>query len=317
MENTEKLTFKKAAEKALKKINKSMSANDLWKELQSLGLDIKIGSNGKTPWSTLASEISYDVKNNPNTIFYMEGEKPRIFGLKIQLSNEELEEKATITKNEKLGKYIERDLHPFLVNLAREKFERNVYCKTIRNEISKKGVKGANEWDHPDIVGFSYPFDMNPEILKMTRFDLRRFYSFELKKDLSMSVLREYYFQAVSNSSWANVGYLVVENIDWGSDETMYSKMQRLVNQHGIGIIQMNLEKINESKIWFQAKEKEFDEIDWAFVDDLMSINNDFHSFINDVIKDIESQRLVESNYDKYHTAEELTIMAKKMKGIA
>ncbi len=314
MENIEKITFKKAAETALKKINKAMSANDLWKKFQTLGLDKQIGSNGKKPWDTLASEISYDIKNNQNSIFYMEGEKPRIFGLKEQLSSEELVEKAAIIKNETLVKYHERELHPFAVNLSREKFDGIVYCKTIRNEISKKGAKGSNEWEHPDIVGVSYPFGMSPEILKMEKFNLKKFYSFELKKDLSMSVLKEYYFQAVANSSWANFGYLMVENIDWGDDDAMYSKMQRLVNQQGIGIIQMNLDKINESKIWFQSREKE---VDPYFMDELMSINADFKDFIGNVVKDIESQRLVESNYDKYYTAEELTIMAKKMKGLA
>ena len=48
-----------------------------------------------------------------------------------------------------------------------------------------------------------------------------KIYSFEMKKYLSIANLREYYFQAVSNSSWANEGYLVALNIDKNDKELM------------------------------------------------------------------------------------------------
>jgi hypothetical protein len=35
-----------------------------------------------------------------------------------------------------------------------------------------------------------------------------------MKKNLNFTNLREYYFQAVSNSSWANEGYIVALDID-------------------------------------------------------------------------------------------------------
>jgi hypothetical protein len=40
-----------------------------------------------------------------------------------------------------------------------------------------------------------------------------KFYSFELKKELTFSNLRESFFQAVSNSSWAHEGYLVAAEV--------------------------------------------------------------------------------------------------------
>lgn len=41
-----------------------------------------------------------------------------------------------------------------------------------------------------------------------------QFFSFELKLKIDKSNLTECYFQAVSNSSWANFGYLVVGDLD-------------------------------------------------------------------------------------------------------
>jgi uncharacterized protein len=59
---------------------------------------------------------------------------------------------------------------------------------------------------HPDIVGVHFPFnDFSKKTLKLQKEYLgslkTKFYSFELKKELSFANLRESYFQAVSNSS--------------------------------------------------------------------------------------------------------------------
>jgi hypothetical protein len=40
-----------------------------------------------------------------------------------------------------------------------------------------------------------------------------RLWSFEVKKELNSSNVRKSFFQAVSNSSWANEGYLVAVSI--------------------------------------------------------------------------------------------------------
>ncbi|GAA9387583.1 hypothetical protein HpHA273_01170 [Helicobacter pylori] len=81
-----------------------------------------------------------------------------------------------------------------------------------------------------------------------------KLFSFELKKDLSLSVLKESYFQAVSNSSWANEGYLVVKNIK----ENVLDELRRLNQSFGIGVIKLESE-ISNSKILLPAREREID----------------------------------------------------------
>jgi hypothetical protein len=59
-----------------------------------------------------------------------------------------------------------------------------------------------------------------------------QFYSFELKLKIDKSNITECYFQAVSNSSWANFGYLVVSDLD--TDSFFLSNLARLNNGYGI-----------------------------------------------------------------------------------
>lgn len=310
----QKITFKQATVEVLKQKGGELSGNDLWKEIVNKGIDKKIKSEGKTPWDTIASEISNDIKNNPNSMFYFSGAKPRKFGLKQSSSNINNQQPPTTLPLLNISSYNERDLHPYGVNFARE--NQKVYCKTIYNEKSKKGVKGYSEWTHPDIVGFSFPFDMNKNILEMNRYNLINLFSYELKKELSMGVLREYYFQAVSNSAWANEGYLMVENIDWGTDDSMYLELKRLTSFYGIGLIQLNIDDLDKSEILFSAKHKDSTEVDWDFVNKLIEINPDFASFIEHMKLDVQSLRLVSSNYDEYKTASELMEYTKKLKNI-
>ncbi|GAA7354815.1 hypothetical protein HpCK71_08670 [Helicobacter pylori] len=58
----------------------------------------------------------------------------------------------------------------------------------------------------------------------------------------------------MSNSSWANEGYLVVKNID---DEVL-GELRRLNQSFGIGVIKLESE-ISNSKILLPAKEREID----------------------------------------------------------
>ncbi|WP_346350276.1 hypothetical protein [Spiroplasma endosymbiont of Calodromius spilotus] len=111
----------------------------------------------------------------------------------------------------------ERDLHSVVVKFLHNSAF-NISSKTIFHELSSKKVSGKNKWLHPDIVGVHFPFnDFSKKTLKLQKEYLgalkTKFYSFELKKELSFANLRESYFQAVSNSSWANEGYLVTLKI--------------------------------------------------------------------------------------------------------
>ncbi|MCQ2778184.1 hypothetical protein JT138_08075, partial [Helicobacter pylori] len=80
------------------------------------------------------------------------------------------------------------------------------------------------------------------------------FFSLGLKKVLGFSILKGGYFQAGSNSSWANEGYLVVF---WIKDEVL-DELRRLNQSFGIGVIKLESE-ISNSKILLPAKEREID----------------------------------------------------------
>lgn len=138
-------------------------------------------------------------------------------------------------------------------------------CKTIRHRECKKGKLGECRWNYPDIVGVYFPYNKyfpyngyKGEILKFlhhTGQKRHKLFSFELKKELSLSNLKESYFQAVSNSTWANEGYLVVfEEIK----DKVLGELRRLSQSFGIGVIKLESE-ISNSKILLPAKEREID----------------------------------------------------------
>ena len=64
-----------------------------------------------------------------------------------------------------------------------------------------------------------------------------KLWSFEVKKKPSLGTVRESLFQAVSNSSWANYGYLVAAEIDKKADK----ELRILCSLHGIGLIKLNV----------------------------------------------------------------------------
>jgi len=62
-----------------------------------------------------------------------------------------------------------------------------------------------------------------------------KIFSFEIKKHLDFGNYKEYFFQAVSNSSWANEGYLAALSVP--QDGEFREALQKLSQSFGIGII--------------------------------------------------------------------------------
>lgn len=153
--------------------------------------------------------------------------------------------KKTATK---VKSYDERDLHKLLSSYLKNT---KVYSKTIFHEQSKYGKDNNQIWTHPDMVGIKFmnlQTKVSQNFLKsINRVDTFKLSSYELKKEINTdSELKKAFFQAVSNSSWANYGYLVAfEFSDSLSDE-----MERLSQSFGIGIIELNANPY-QSKILF------------------------------------------------------------------
>ena len=203
-------------------------------------------------------------------------------------------------------------MHILLSTFVKNNENFKCVTKTIMHEKSKKEEKGKNEWLHPDIVGVYYPFDdYSKNVLKLFKISETpyKLFSFELKKELNYKNLREYYFQAVSNSSWANEGYLVALKID----DSVYEELKRLNNSFGIGVIKLNPKNIFQSEIIFSADEHKSP--DWDTIDRLAVENEDFNCFIKDLINDTTVVE-IRGTYDETFDTEEETEAYSIEKGI-
>lgn len=300
--------FLNLAKDIFNSVKKPLSINGVWEKAVELGLDKKVGTTGKTPWQTLGARIYVDIKENTNTDFIQVSKRPAMFYLRDLFDAKEIIEvelkNETATNLKSKNSFNERDLHILLSTFVYSNPHFNCYTKTIFHENSKKNKKGFNKWLHPDIVGIYFPFDTYQNntlrLLETLKENPYKLFSFEIKIEINFINLREYYFQAVSNSSWAHEGYLVALKID--DDPTLIDEIRRLNNSFGIGIIKLDAKNIEQSEILFSAKSKEF--LDWETIDRLADENNDFRVYIDNLIEDVKLGK-VKSEYDRILTEDE------------
>ncbi|MEO8408406.1 MAG: HTH domain-containing protein [Oxalobacteraceae bacterium] len=326
-----KYTFLNLAEETLLLSENSLTAQEIWEKAKKNKIDIKVASEGQTPWASVNARLIVDIRDNPKTFFIREVGRPARFALKnidnsrarIESLNKDISKtgidstplesiETIVFTNEKSTKYPykERELHKFLVRFAHFAF-RGAYSKTIFHETSSK--KNYSEWLHPDLVGFWFPFhDYNKELLQLSGngMAIAQFYSFEIKRELTLLNLRESFFQAVSNSSWANEGYLAAPNID--SSEDFRDELARLSGSFGIGVIELDLDSPQQSIVLFPARVKET--IDWDGTNKLAKENPDFRKFLSDVRIDISNSRAHDSEFDKILSIDDLTTISKNWK---
>ncbi|MBS4028510.1 MAG: hypothetical protein KGZ58_07715 [Ignavibacteriales bacterium] len=135
-------------------------------------------------------------------------------------------------------------------------------------------------------------------------------FSFELKRELEFANLRESFFQAVSNSSWANESYLVASEIS--KDEEFRDELRRLVGSFGIGIIELDITDPDSSSIIFPAKQKEY--LDWETMNKLAEMNSDFRDFLQSVRKDLSNKETRKERYNEVLSREKLVKIISKKK---
>jgi len=309
-----KTTFWDVIKKTIEKVGTPLSAKEIWDKANELGTLGDFSTSGKTPWATIAAYCYTDInKNGDNSMIVQTSERPaqfflRVLATQVDLQKVQKQKETELTNKEKTGikKFNERDLHPLLVAYAFGDSHFKANLKTVFHENSSKVTKGQNEWLHPDIVGVYFPFrDYKSETLEIQNYlsiTSIKLFSFELKVSLNFGNLRQSYFQAVSNSSWANEGYLVTLRID--DDPTFKDEVRRLNNAFGIGIIKLNPENIYESEILFPSRINQ--EIDWDTVNRLANENSHFNDFLKLITEDCKLGK-VKSQYDKVLNMEELT----------
>jgi hypothetical protein len=297
------MTFTELAEQVIKFVGQPLTANEIWEKAIELGLDQQLKSKGKTPWATLGARLYVDIRDNQASKFIPVGKRPTKFGLK-GLVVKEIEKIISLTTPNmptKSEKFTERDLHPLLVKFTDTYYHfHGAKLKTIFHENSSKGKKGYNKWLHPDLVGVYFSFNDKIRGYEKVIIDFQndfsvtatKLFSFELKVRIDLANLREYYFQAVSNSSWANEGYLVALKID----EDVVEEIRRLANAFGIRLIKLDAENIEEGQIIVPATYKKLLDIDT--MDRLAGENRDFSEFLQNIIDDNKIKK-VNSKYDK------------------
>lgn len=309
-----KTTFWDIIENTIGKAGIPLSPKEIWEKAHELDTIGDFVTSGKTPWATIGAYCYTDIQRaGDNSMIVQTSERPARFFLRRLLPQTNLDklqkqQDAQMIKKEQTEnkKFHERDLHPLLVAYAYADTHFKANLKTIFHENSQKSSKGQNEWLHPDLVGVYFPFrDYMAETLEIQShlsISSIKLFSFELKVNINFLNLRQAYFQAVSNSSWANEGYLATLNMD--DDPALLDEIRRLNNAFGIGLIKLNAENIYESSILFPARTNT--EIDWDTVNRLNSENKGFSTFLKLLSEDCKLGK-VKSDYDKVLSPEELS----------
>ncbi len=271
------MIYRELAKKVLEQAEEPLSVKEIFEKACEMGLD-KECKDGKILPHSLGSQLGehdiskekkqfYVARKEGGAFFYWLKSREREFPPQ-ETSNAEDDEQSECSGTAKKQKnsFHERVLHPLLVKFLSEDPNFKLLCKTIRHEECKRDKRGKCEWNYPDIVGVYFPYNKyfpyngyEEETLKFlhhTGQKRHKLFSFELKKELSLSNLKESYFQAVSNSTWANEGYFVVFKIE-DKDEVL-DELKRLNQSFGIGVIKLE-SKISNSKILLPAKEREID----------------------------------------------------------
>ena len=292
------MTVLEIVKRVLETTKQPLNPNRIYKIAEELKLTKELNFTGKTPWQSFSAYIYVDLKSNPNSIFEKVAEKPILIKLKSQKSG--FESPPSEPKQAKSA-FDERDLHQLLANFVEFSPNFNARVKTIFHESSLKSKKGHDKWLYPDIVGVSFEHEsFELAVLnfaaKFAKIPLK-IYSFEMKKELSVGNLREYYFQAVSNSSWANEGYLVALNID-ESDEELMELIGSLNSSFGIGVLSLDSENLAQSKILAQARFRP--NLDFNIINELCKKNPNFQEFLK-TIKDYDSKnkRRFDGEFDR------------------
>jgi len=279
------MTLKEAVLKSLEEINGLTNYSEVCNHI----IDKKYYDFGfaKTPSSTVSALLGDFIRNGDTRVkrvkqqggtysYYLTKNEQNIA---IDVLSGEMETLAALTKKQvKVKTYEERDLHKLLSSYLKNT---DTYSKTIFHEQSN-GKDNNQIWTHPDMVGIKFlklQTNASQNFLKsINRVDTFKMTSFELKKEInSDSELKKAFFQAVSNSSWANYGFLVAFEFS----DNLNEEMARLNQSFGIGIIELNANPY-QSKILYPAT---YRNLDFKTIDKLCKMNKEFEKFIEQTEK--------------------------------
>ncbi|RVY75492.1 HrgA protein [Helicobacter pylori] len=258
---------------------------DKAKELFEKGeIENMFDCGGKTPHQSVSASIYEALNKGEELPFLKVREKPVLIALKSAMNEPVLNTEKPSTPS---------------VKIAHNKI-------THFHEESSKSIKGMDRWLYPDMVGvrFLHAELSNENLIAFSKkFDTLpiKLVSFELKKEISVHNCREYYFQAISNSS--NEGYLVGRHINTHNPQLM-DLLKRLHASFGIGVIDLRTDE-DKSAILLNAKYKE--KIDYTVASELSEKNQKFNGFLKSVVDyDPNHQHRYKDEFDEVKKKEEL-----------
>jgi len=269
------MTIKEAILKSLEDMKKLVTHWDILEHIQKNNYyDFK---TAKTPEATVSALLGDFIRKGDSRVSRIK-RTGNSYEYYFNQYEEELELKPIenmnheIKKENTLKNYHERDLHLLFSTYLSSK---NIHSKTILHEQSN-GTDSTQKWVHPDMISIDF-LKLTNEVTQLVKAlnttDSFKLTSYELKKEIRTDhELKKCYFQAVSNSSWANYGYLVAFEIS----SSLKDEMERLNQSFGIGIIELKSYPY-ESKILYQSK---YRELDFKTIDKLSKINPTFKEFI-------------------------------------
>ena len=284
------MTVKEAVLKSLEELNKLTNYNEIYEHI--LKNNYYDFGKSKTPAYTVSGQLTSFIQKGDNRIKRIKSSNGSYLYYLTKIENNINFEDNTILNKHKeeetqIKSFAERDLHKLLSSYLKNS---GIYSKTIFHEQSKNSKDSNQKWIHPDMVGIKFlnlKTKAGQNFLKaVNRADTFKISSYEIKKEINTDYeLKKSFFQAVSNSSWANYGYLAAFEIS----DSLEEEMERLNQSFGIGIIELKANPF-ESKILYQSKYKE---LDFKTLDKLSKINSDFEIFIE------QTEKLLTAN-DKY-----------------
>ena len=279
------MTLKESILLSLEEINKPSTYLDIYNYIiEKKYFDF---GNSKTPYLSVSGILTDFIQKNDSRIkriktdgktysYYLTKNEKNI-GLEI-LTGDSKTQIEIPSKTIKLKTFEERDLHKLLSSYLKNT---ETYSKTIFHEQSN-GKDSNQIWTHPDMVGIKFlslQSKISQNFLKsINRVDTFKISSYEIKREInSDSELKKAFFQAVSNSSWANYGYLVAFEFS----DSLNEEMARLNQSFGIGIIELNANPY-QSQILFPSV---YRHLDFKTIDKLCKKNKEFEKFIEQIEK--------------------------------
>ncbi len=274
------MTIKEAILKSLEHFPQGAKAADVYSDIVKHGY--YTFDKGLTPIATVNALMWDFIKKGDNRVIRSKDAKG-VYNYYLAKYKENIEvildsPQPPKEKAKSLKTFVERDLHRLFVTFLHGQ---DILSKTIFHETSSKKEE-HKKWIHPDIIGAHFVEHTNKSCQSFFKATNRQktveIYSYELKKSISSDYeLKMCYFQAVSNSSWANYGFLV----SFYFGDNLHEELERLNESFGIGIILLKPNP-HESKVLFPAKRHE---LDFKTINKLCIANSDFSSFFEQIEK--------------------------------